>query len=301
MISVVLCSHNPRASYIARTLAGLRAQTLSAEGWELILVDNASSPAIDQSVDLRWHPSARIVREEQLGLTPARLRGIREAAGDVIVFVDDDNVAAADYLANVVKIAETRPFLGAWSGSVTADFDSPPPAWTQRYWTNLVIREVTKDTWSNLYDQDESTPLGAGLCVRASVAHEYSRLHDEGKRPRLLDRTGSSLLSGGDNDLAACAIDIGLGCGVMASLKMTHLIPPERLQEEYLLSLIESIAYSGKILRSLRPQTMPDLRKNGFVGRAADVLRQARMSARERRFHRAVRRGESRAIAELGG
>ncbi len=301
MISVVLCSHNPRVVYIARTLAALRAQTLPTGEWELILVDNASSPPIDGSVDLQWHPAARIVREEKLGLTPARLKGIREAVGDVIVFIDDDNVAAPDYLANVVSIAEGRHFLGAWSGSVTAEFDSPPPAWTQRYWTNLVIREVRKDSWSNLYDQDESTPLGAGLCVRASVAREYLRLHDEGKRPRLLDRTGSSLVSGGDNDLAACAIDIGLGCGVMASLRMTHLIPPERLTEEYLLRLIESIAYSGKMLRSLRPQTMPDLSHNGIVGKAADVLRQARMSARERRFHRAVRRGESRAMAELSG
>ena len=42
-----------------------------------------------------------------LGLTPARLRGIRESIGDVVVFVDDDNILAANYLTTVKQIAAT--------------------------------------------------------------------------------------------------------------------------------------------------------------------------------------------------
>jgi len=114
-----------------------------------------------------------------------------------------------------------------------------------------------------------------------------------------MDRAGQSLVSGGDNDLAACAIDVGLACGVISSLRVKHLIPPERLTEDYLLRLIEGVSYSSLILQSFRPETRNGIRSKGITGKAADVLRKARMSSRERRFHNAVLRGQERARKEL--
>jgi len=61
----------------------------------------------------------------------------------------------------------------------------------------------------------------------------------------VLDRVGTSLLSAGDLDLAATACDIGLGNGLFTSLKLTHLVPRERLEENYLLRLTEAQALSG--------------------------------------------------------
>ena len=301
MISVILCTHNPRTDYLARSLASLEEQKLALDGWELTIVDNASDEPLDQTLDISWHPNARIVRESELGLTPARLRGIRESIGDVLVFVDDDNVLAPDYLVEVRNVADSRPFLGAWSGSVKGEFEVEPAEWTKRYWGSLVIRDVTRDEWSQVYWDGAATPLGAGLCVRREVALEYLRLHDEGIRTFRMDRAGKSLVSGGDNDLAACAIDIGLSCGVIASLHLTHLIPRERLTEEYLLKLIEGVAYSSIILRSFREATRNgDSPRGSPAKKAADVLRRARMTPRERRFHSAVVRGEARARRELG-
>lgn len=299
MISVIICTHNPRREYVTRALAALESQTLDRNEWELIVVDNASTERLDNLMDLTWHPSARVVRENDLGLTPARLRGIRESGGEVMVFVDDDNVLAPDYLETVQAVTETHPFLGAWSGSVEGEFESPPPDWTRRYWGNLVIREAPKDAWSNIYWDAHTTPLGAGLCVRRSVALEYLRLHDEGIRTFRMDRAGQNLVSGGDNDLSACAIDIGLSCGVIANLRLKHLIPNERLTEEYLLRLVEGVAYSSVILHSFREQTRNGVKGRGLASKAIDVVRKARMTPRERRFHNAVLRGESRALKEL--
>src|SRR5204862_5153681 len=97
-LSVILCTHNPRPDYLASTLEALRNQILPQEAWELVLVDNASDPTVVSATRLGWHKNGRQVREEKLGLTPARLRGIAEAKGEMLVFVDDDNVLAADYL-----------------------------------------------------------------------------------------------------------------------------------------------------------------------------------------------------------
>jgi glycosyltransferase involved in cell wall biosynthesis len=92
-LSVIICTHNPRSDYLRRTLESLRAQTLPTKEWELLLVDNASSEPLASRWDLRWHDNALHVREEELGLTPARLRGIRQSRGRLLIFVDDeDNV-----------------------------------------------------------------------------------------------------------------------------------------------------------------------------------------------------------------
>ncbi len=141
VISVVIPTHNPRADYLARVIDALREQTLSKDLWELVIVDNGSRVPLraarpkdqktkrqkdsdtEQTIDLSWHPQARIVREERLGLTFARLRGFAETTGEVIVLVDDDNVLAPDYLEQVVRIAAKHPFLGVWSGNITLELE----------------------------------------------------------------------------------------------------------------------------------------------------------------------------------
>ena len=88
-VSVILCTHNPRADYLSRVLASLRGRTLPAEQWELLLIDNASEQPLAEIRDISWHPRGRHISE--LGLTLARLRGIQESDGGLLVFVDDDN------------------------------------------------------------------------------------------------------------------------------------------------------------------------------------------------------------------
>lgn len=295
-LSVVICTHNPRSDYFGRTLEALRSQSLPHERWELVVIDNRSDQPVAGRIDFRWHEGARVVREEKLGLTPARLRGIREAAGDLLVFVDDDNVLDPDYLETALRIAEDRPYLGSWSGQCRPGFEESPPEWTRRYWGNLVIREFDHDKWSNLPRLAETMPCGAGLCVRREVAQHYLHLNETGRRAVQFDRTGTSLLSGGDNDLAACACDLGLGVGLISALRLTHLIPPVRLTEDYLARLAEGISFSSVLLdheRGIQNQS------RGLPGRMIDFLRTIRLGQPHRRIVKAAYRGRDRAIEHL--
>jgi glycosyltransferase involved in cell wall biosynthesis len=296
MISVILCTHNPRHNYFCRCIDALEAQTLPRDRWELIVVDNASSQDKAPKPDLSWHPQSRIVQEEKLGLTPARLSGIREGTGDLIIFVDDDNVLDADFLETAQRISEERPFLGSWSGQCRPEFEEPPPEWTRRYWGNLVIREFEKDVWSNLPRLSQTLPCGAGLCVRREVAQRYLDLHESGGRSFQFDRSGKSLLSGGDNDLAACACEIGFGLGLVAALKLTHLISRERLAVEYLERLAEGIHYSSTLLDS---EYGIQVGPRSLWGRAADFIRVVRLREPHRRILKAAFRGRDRALQEL--
>src|SRR5437660_2738776 len=296
MLSLILCTHNPRWDYLQRCLGALRNQTLTSHQWELVLVDNRSNESIGQSVDISRHPRVKIIREETLGLTPARLRGIRESTGDLLVFVDDDNVLDPDFLETALGIMEQRCHLGSWSGQCRPGFEQPPPEWTRRYWGNLVVREFDRDIWSNLPRLAESMPCGAGLCVRREAAQHYVWLHESGRRTFQFDRTGESLVSGGDNDLAACACDIGLGVGLIAGLKLTHLIAPERLTEDYLVRLAEGIHFSSTLLDSeYGVRTQP----RAALGRISDFFRLARLEQPHRRILKAAFRGRDRAIQQL--
>ncbi len=292
-LSVVICTHNPREDYFGRCLAALQGQTLARDGWELVVVDNLSHEPLTGRLELSWHGRARIVREETLGLTPARLCGIRESAGEVLIFVDDDNVLDPDFLEIARRVADEKTFLGAWSGQCRPGFETPPPQWTRRYWGNLCIRLFDQDAWSNLPRLAETMPAGAGLCVRRAVARRYLQLHEEGARGFQFDRTGSSLISGGDQDLAACACELGLGVGLIAALGLEHIIPPGRLTADYLERLNEGIHLSSTLLDA--QWGLPPTSRDAF-GRALDSLRVLRLRPPHRQILRAAYRGRAKAL-----
>ena len=299
-VSVVLCTYNPRETCMRRCLAGLQAQTLPKETWEFVVVDNRSDRPIADRFDFSWHPRARMVREETIGLTPARLRGISETQGALLVFVDDDNVLDPDYLEQSVRIAQTYEFLGSWSGQCRPVFEQPPPEWTRRYWGNLCIRIFDQPVWSNLPRLGETMPAGAGLCIRRDVGRTYLDLHESGERAFQFDRTGTSLISGGDNDLAACACRIGLGVGLFPELKLRHLIPPQRLTRDYLMRLVEGIAFSSTLLDAQWQAPTPERDRSG---RVIDFLRTVRLKSPDREILRAAykgRREAARLIASVG-
>ncbi len=127
-ITVIVCTHNPRVDYLGRVLDSLKTQNLAEDQWELLLIDNASLQPLASRFDISWHSTARHIREDELGLTPARLRGIRESKGELIVFVDDDNVLASDYLQSAVQIAEDHAFVGAFGASIKGEFEIPRAA-----------------------------------------------------------------------------------------------------------------------------------------------------------------------------
>lgn len=266
-----------------RVLEALKAQTLSREQWELLLIDNASQEPLATKWDLSWHPRARHLREDELGLTPARLRGIREAGAELLVFVDDDNVLAPDYLQAAQKISAANANLGVWAGNTTAEFEINPPEWSRRFWPNLALRSVEKSYWANITTNLSLLPFGAGMCVRKNVGQAHAaRLADDSHR-RELDRKGQSLTSAGDTDLGLTACDLGLGYGVFAELRMIHLIPKERLTEEYLLRLEEGIAFSSTLLQVkhngaiMAPPSSPLRQKLGALRRRLTMKRMDRL------------------------
>jgi glycosyltransferase involved in cell wall biosynthesis len=250
-ISVILCTHNPREDYLRRTLDGLDGQTLDKNRWEFLLVDNASDPPLPALKVwpgfLGWHS----IQEDGPGQIHARVRGIKESSGDLLVFVDQDNVLAPDYLEQALVVSREWPFIGAWSGDIKPEYESPLPEWVKDQVWRLTVMEVGDDSWSNLRDST-TMPVGSGLCIRREVALKFVQWCQEHPQSRLLGRQPGHLYGYDDTALASCSFDLGLGVGRSKRLRLTHLIESSRLTQEYFDRHAKESEESLKLFKELR-------------------------------------------------
>jgi hypothetical protein len=254
--SVIICSHNPRPHYLKRVLSALNDQTLAKARWELLLVDNASEKPLAPDYDLCWHPRAAHLKEPQLGLAAARHRGIHEAKGEVVVFVDDDNLLDRDYLERALWIGLSDPHVGAWgAGIIRGEFELELAPHLRPYWDYLALRNNRQDYFSNSLACKNAIPVGAGLCVRSTVAAEYLRFCADPANIRITGRRGASLVGHEDWEISFIGCQMGFGMGVFRELKMTHLIPAERSTDEYFLRLLEGCEISGTVIDFKWPRT----------------------------------------------
>jgi len=290
LLSVVICTHNPRPDPLERTLRALRAQSLPVSSWELLVVDNASVPPLSGRIDLSWHPHARVVVEPVLGLTQARLAGIRQSSAPLLVGVDDDNVLAPDYLERALAIAEAKSFLGVWGGAVVPEFETPPADWIRPYLGLLALRDPRSETWAKSDTLTEAIPCGAGIWFRRTVARHWAESMATNPLRLRLGRIGQALGSGEDGDLAFTACDLGLAAGVFPELRLVHLIPARRLTLDYMERLVEDMHRSEVLLRSLRHRIEPPP-SPGIATRLFRLYSELRMSAPVRRLMRASARG----------
>lgn len=66
-----------------------------------------------------------------------------------------------------------------------------------------------------------------------------------------MGRKGNALSGGEDFDLLHTVCEMGLGKGIFASLRLTHVFPAHRLTEDFLVKITEGNARSGAVLRGL--------------------------------------------------
>jgi GT2 family glycosyltransferase len=95
--SLIIITLN-RAEILARTLAGLAKQTRPVD--EVIVIDNGPDQATADTV--RSFP-ARYVAEPRRGYGAARNRGLAEARGRILYFLDDDCIAEPEWAETLSK------------------------------------------------------------------------------------------------------------------------------------------------------------------------------------------------------
>lgn len=114
-VSVVLPVHNG-AGTIRECVASLLAQRYPRDRYEVIVVDNGSTDTTLASL-VEFGSQIRLLEESRRGAGAARNRGIRDAAGAVIAFIDADATADPDWLGALVG-ASGDSAVGAAGGRI---------------------------------------------------------------------------------------------------------------------------------------------------------------------------------------
>jgi glycosyltransferase involved in cell wall biosynthesis len=235
-VSIVICCHNSSAR-LGETLSHLSRQIVpDALPWEVIVVDNGSTDDTALAAERMWASNSsaplRVVREPKLGLSFARACGMREARYGLISLVDDDNWVCPDWVRLVSEIMTAHPKAGACGGLSVAACEVNPPVWFSEFARSYAVGEVAPNagdvTWSKGY------LWGAGLTLRKSAWH---LLYEHGFTPRLTDRSGTNLSSGGDGELCMALCLAGWGLYYDPRLQLRHFIPAARLEWKYLCRL----------------------------------------------------------------
>jgi glycosyltransferase involved in cell wall biosynthesis len=236
-ITIAIPTYNG-AERFPLVLDGLYEQTQTKEiTWEVIVIDNNSrddTAQIVQNYQKKWGDAIALdyFFEARQGLAFARERAIQEAKGELVAFLDDDNIPAKDWVYQAVQFSLKYPRAGAYGGRILADFEVDPPENINKIIGFFAIRD--RGDRANLYKPKVlSLPPGAGLVVRKKVWQECCA-----ESYQFIGRIGDSMLGGTDYEMLVYIYKIGWEIWYNPEMSLKHKIPAHRLEKDYLFSLI---------------------------------------------------------------
>ncbi|MBO6798550.1 glycosyltransferase family A protein [Maricaulis sp.] len=173
IVSVAMPVYNVER-YVEAAVESVLAQTY--ENLELLIIDDGGS---DNSIELCRafiDPRVRIISQENRGLAGARNSGIRYARGEIIAFLDSDDLWHPQKLERHLEHLRERPDVGvSFSGAKLIDERGVPLGMEQRpRLTNISARDIfQRNPVSN-----GSTPV-IRRAVFDSIAQPSSRFAGE--------------------------------------------------------------------------------------------------------------------------
>jgi glycosyltransferase involved in cell wall biosynthesis len=113
-VTVVVPCHNA-APFIAETIRSVLGQTRRVD--EILIVDDGSSDGSGEIAESSGEP-VRVIRQPNLGECAARNRGVQEARGDIIAFLDADDLWHPEKIERQLARFDAHPEVGAVMTSV---------------------------------------------------------------------------------------------------------------------------------------------------------------------------------------
>lgn len=130
MISIVIPLWN-KAPYVRRCLDSVLAQTYG--DFEAVVVDDGSTDDGPDQVAAIGDGRIRLIRQSNGGVAVARNRGVAEARGEWVAFLDADDEWTPDHLATLADLMARYPQCGMVSASYQLHHDATGRRWQPRF------------------------------------------------------------------------------------------------------------------------------------------------------------------------
>ena len=243
MLTAIICTYN-RAKYIGNLLESIAANDLAKSEYEILLVDNNCTDntceVCDAFAEAHKDVNFRYVVEQEQGLSAARNKGIREAKGELIVYIDDDALIDTWYLRTITDYMQSHPEISAVGGPIIPLYEeTQEPHWMTRYTKELLC--------GYLYFGDEERPFpgerypgGGNAAYRADVFKQVGLFNTA------LGRKGNGLMGSEEKDIFDKMKTRGMRFMYLPKMILHHIIPQKKLEPDYFNRLTTQIGISER-------------------------------------------------------
>jgi glycosyltransferase involved in cell wall biosynthesis len=243
MITLIICTYN-REKYIGPLLDSIAKNDYPTTDYEIVLVDNNCTDntrgVCEQFAEAHRDITLRYVVETEQGLSAARNKGIKEAKGDIIIYVDDDALVDADYIRIYAEHFASHPETMAAGGPIEPLYETEEPKWMSPYTKALLT------AWMNYGDKVREYPNGrypggGNAAYRKVVFDQVGMFNIE------LGRKGSLLLASEEKDIFDKMHALGMQVLYLPTPVLHHIIPQAKLEEDYFNRLTLQIGRSERM------------------------------------------------------
>lgn len=246
MISFIICTYN-RDKYIYQCLYNL-ANNHTKYPWEIILINNNSTDNTESECK-RFEQDYSSIQyhyfiEKTPGLSFARNRGIKEAHGEWLVFLDDDSMVENNYIENLGKWLEKYPDAAAFGGPIEPFFEDKTPSWLSK-WSMGFVSAINLGKEVKLFPKNQY-PIGANMGIAKKAIQEIGNFNTA------LGRTKELLLGGEEKDIFMRIHKLGHPIYYFPNLYVKHCIPPKRTTTEF----IKKLGYGVGVSEQLRTKSI---------------------------------------------
>lgn len=244
-LSIIICTYN-RSKYLVQVLESLAIQQPATGDYEIIVIDNNSTDNTE-AICTNFRDSHNDIpfcyfKEKKQGLSHARNRGIAEAHGAILAFIDDDAIAGPEYIRNLMAFYRENPQVEATGGKIIPKFEGSEPNWLTPYLSPLLSIQ-------NLGDKPipygrRKFPFGANMAFRKEVFLHYGTFDTD------LGRKGESLAGAEEKDLLYRIKAAKKSIFYLPDAWVHHVIPEARLTRGFIRKLAVGIGYTAYIRSS---------------------------------------------------
>lgn len=245
-VSVIVCFYNAYGR-LRETLQSIVDQdVIEGIDWEIIMVDNNSTDGAKDIVEefkkvYESKVSINYVFEPTPGLSNARTAGFLYSHFEYLLFCDDDNLPAKEYVTLAYKLMHENNSIGMLGGKGFIDARLKLPAWFDNVETAYAV--------GNQYEHSGNITAckgyvwGAGMVMRRTA---WQKVIDNGFQGFLLTgrKSSSKSLAGEDTEMCILIQNAGYEIHYSNQLEFIHAIPQSRLNWDYYKSICKGFAHA---------------------------------------------------------
>jgi len=243
MLSIIICTYN-REKYLYNCLKSIAENNFSFDKYEIVLINNNSTDNTENECKRFQNDFPQLkfcyFVEKNQGLSFARNRGIDEAKGEVLVYVDDDAKVNDIYLKTIDDFFNENPKAMAVGGAIFPIYETEEPTWMSHY-TRILITAYKNEGNKIIELKGNKFPSGGNAAYRKEVFEKIGKFNTE------LGRKGTSLIGAEEKDIFDNIKALKMPVYYLPNMILYHIIPPTKLTKEYFNNLTLSMGISERL------------------------------------------------------